>query len=536
MTDSYFNTLPLSFFGTSSEGIPTPAPVVGGFKQGATNQGPQGGSHYPFVTDPFSFRNLLSDFWLAYKDKNSEFQRPFSISWIGGAGPNDPASQPAGGEVYRGRFDLRVVDRNLKVVVNTTEPEWFFKSQRWGNKYITYTWDKPDMVVRATRLLSAEPPEFFTNSMTSNLRLDERTICRLAERVDSVGINGQKITQGAVEIAEGFNSKIEVTEPENPSLFKRVEIDLVPGEGRGRVPGCDDLPTLIRRINGLGPDRFGNVNLSYEGCGSVINSAIPNTAAPPRGALPSAAFVYAPHTITLSDECEPCYECGDFNRVAAGINRLHRQYAAIGGRAESARDQLGLFRGQWQEIVACKKNDPVFLQTRSEGLCRVTIAMAFCNNTGCCLKNVTYRITTRLFRDGETEYDTEPDIVPVCNQVVQSTDENPSTETETSLLGSYPAYYVTFDEIPAGRTAYVRAALKMPGCSAGDSVDVSGTVHIPVSDNDREDCEYPRAEQVQVPAEVSSLWPTDEDRYSVRYYKNVITDIDPANPCECIEL
>lgn len=91
----------------------------------------------------------------------------------------------------------------------------------------------------------------------------------VAHAYDSSDGQYKDITLGpVVTLLEGYNCKMESSGSHEGS----IRMSFAPGNGMGRYDACSDNPTdtLVRTINGIGPDEWGNINIAGDDCVMIV--------------------------------------------------------------------------------------------------------------------------------------------------------------------------------------------------------------------------------------------------------------------------
>lgn len=113
------------------------------------------------------------------------------------------------------------------------------------------------------------------------------------------------VMNAAQSVIGGYN--MEFSEISYPGYSSNdVHIDVRPGAGLGFAPAAE-RELFVTTINGVVPDKSGNIVLGAVDCLSVGRVIVDGEA------LPS--------TLQISSNCAPCCGCENYRKVAAAINR-----------------------------------------------------------------------------------------------------------------------------------------------------------------------------------------------------------------------
>lgn len=143
----------------------------------------------------------------------------------------------------------------------------------------------------------------------------EKQIKKKITTVDRISIdNGLSwIMTDDIELSAGAN--IQLSEEE-----ERLIIDVIPGSGTGLYNICDDLSdSVIRSINGVSPDEFGNFRINKEKC--YLIKKITNG-------------------LNISNSCDPKCDPDDFVNFGHYLNRINDLMLQVGTKANETQTIL----------------------------------------------------------------------------------------------------------------------------------------------------------------------------------------------------
>ena len=145
----------------------------------------------------------------------------------------------------------------------------------------------------------------------------------------------------------GFNVKIEKDpSPEVPSVTNEVQpaaadfsnvlrFNVIPGSGEGRYSDCSE-PTVttpyIQKINGIGPDARGNLNLAGADCYRV-ERPIHFASAPPESNPRKGTIT--PGELELNGDCGSCTDCDDYYNAYVMLRRIYLKLKDTRDRSET---------------------------------------------------------------------------------------------------------------------------------------------------------------------------------------------------------
>lgn len=302
---------------------------------------PQSGLDYPFISPGVGFnsefttdvRYLFADFYLSYDDKGyydktkPYVRNPLRIYWLYGFGTGPDwaiGQQPLSGipiPAPTHAADLIVIDRNNRVVFDTTTAD-YFNEINWGDHkiidseeaggrdsyhYKIYEWRKTtkpgETVCRAIKYESLHPNfvplhQRPTQFCPRQAILDERTIEKIPKRVLAMRVqNGECVTpwfKNKVTLVNGYNTELTNFSAKITNLRRTTDIVVkaIAGAGKGQFGLCsttpcdEDAPTNVcppgedpaintcyentgeklLTLNGQTPDANGNIFVSASGC------------------------------------------------------------------------------------------------------------------------------------------------------------------------------------------------------------------------------------------------------------------------------
>lgn len=403
------------------------------------------GSHFPLVDPSADVRGLLADFYVAHRDGG--FALPFRLASVTGLTqpPVAPTGRPS---------EVVVVDADGATVFDSTAAA-DYAIRLWG-RFTIHEWVGERAVCRAVQHNSGpEADGTYPGSFAPERAvLDERCVEQWPRSLEAVVVNGQTLT-GAVELLNGYNCDLRLLErvvAPGRAFRNRAQLTLSPGGGQGLYPGCEDQLPVLRRINQVGPDPYGNFLLAAADCYWLSRDGQAGLG----GGFTFAQ--YLDHGVRLNNDCLPCCSCDDFVNTYRGIRRLYDAFRELGGRANAARDQYVANRDRWLAEKDRRAASPIRVSMLPFRPGAVQVGVGYCNGTGGCLGSVELKMTfTTSGPAGEADKPTS---------VWYPTDGcRPELGT---LAGTYPEYRMKWEPVDTGRTAKAKFQAYFPGATAAD--------------------------------------------------------------------
>jgi hypothetical protein len=440
---------------------------------------PQGGSNYPFVAPSDDIKDLIADLFLSYKDDTCGYTLPFRIKWLYGFGCQG-AYVPVG---HKYAYDLLIEDAEGVVVFDSREATSFHQ-QAWGSRLLVLQWETAEEVLRVVKFLAwsqeETPRDYPLYFEPVNSTLDDRVAEKLPLRVRSITV-GDYTLRRDITLKNGYNTTLEAAD--TPATGSRRGSTLVlsgePGTGLGRFPPeCGETVIPIRRINNIPGNEKQNFLLDARKCYRVerpIFAVIKDSA--PR------QVQVVDHQLQLINDCGPCCTCDDYIAVYEAIRRLRDRYADLIARAQTVRDGYKNIRLRWQDHASCVQANGLRLIMQPVCPKRVAVAVAWCNATGECVRNVilplqfvyeeTYCPTVTADTDPEGTWDEGGSVT--CGSAYRNgnalTSNQRGRREPYTVGGSWPCFWVQFDSIDPGQMGSVSFTMEFPDSVSGDIVE-----------------------------------------------------------------
>jgi hypothetical protein len=279
--------------------------------------------------------------------------------------------------------------------------------------------------------------------------------------------------------AFGFNTDISIGQE-----ARKIVIDALPGLGLGEAPGCPEPGEAVdlKTINGQPANAAGNFTLSSSGCSAYVVAILPDPEKPPAPGKPDdykfgvagMADSEGNNRLIAKNNCKPCYDCSYFIQTYRGLARQHAKYRTLAQYAEITGGAYKDNRELWIEEKTIRERENLKIALRSDGKCKVSWAVSFCNTTKQCLtahalsliwllvdaqNNPVFSesINTQEYCPG-----VEAEIPGVCGsiKVILRPDKNFEDLTQSVIRYDFNASKL----LNAQETAYYRGRVKFPDC------------------------------------------------------------------------
>lgn len=239
-----------------------------------------------------------------------------------------------------------------------------FTTQTWG-KFTVYEWHRSsvvgpgftgeDIIVRFVVLtdklvLFSFPVSlqgFLLASLTENKPLRVR---RLGVAIpDLACCAGGGIVENKTVLESGFNIKLSLAggtqvpvikfnnqvTPRSPTV---INIDCIPGAGKGRFPTCTSLAPDLKLINKEGPDNAGNFSLEGRDCTWLERRIAPGVQ-PPIHPFTNYLGTILNSLLQLHNSCKACCDCLDYFGSYSQIRVIFERAQVAAAKIESLRVQ-----------------------------------------------------------------------------------------------------------------------------------------------------------------------------------------------------
>ncbi len=412
----------------------------------AVNQAPGGGTDYPFAGENDLAGRVL-DLYLSYADAACEHALPFSLTVSG--------------------TTFAVLDADAEGVASGDTAD--ANATTWGDRTV-YEWVGDAAVLRVV----VRTGELADGAAV----LDPRTLNRVPLRVESLAVStdvtGGRRKAGNVALANGYNTTLTYGEPvltDGGPFTREVRLDVSPGGGLGRSPGCEELEPLVRAVNNVRAAAGGNLVLTADECFRVF---LPNRIT---SEYPRTAELTAANTIKISSDCAPCCTCDYYVRTYEGLRRMVGRWQQLIDDAEEARDLYQRNRERWLAQRECRLNNPLTVTALPLKACYLGVSATFCNMSRTCLRPLELRLT--LDAGVGTPVPCQPCYI---NGSHTKGDEKYTVAQQT--VGGKTVFTATFPYADPQDQSHVRFRVQLPACTEGLPVEVTASAHAASDDPD----------------------------------------------------
>jgi hypothetical protein len=435
-----------------------------------------------------------------YDETIEEFTLPFKVEWLYGVGCT-PNAQPGDMPTPTHDADVVITDANDRVVFDSTlAAAGDFVSKSWGSRLHVYGWETNDailwMVTHTAWPTSDDEPsprQYDLHISPTSAVIDERAIKRRPKRVKSMTVVLDNYTRTAVDWLEGFNMNIthEGEVIRGNRIVQEIVFDAAPGGGLGRFPICDEEPLVIRAINGTGPNDDSDFLLRATDC-YAVRQPTDLLSLQPRRTTPE------PATLTISNDCDPCCPCEDYETTANYMNRIRDIYKATGRDAEATRDQYHENRDRWNLSKCCFEQHPIRLILQPQVCPYIDVAGQFCNMTDQCVQNFVMLFDFREDNAGIVDVSSsglsvgqseslglpndpsyEVEVVPGFTYIrgfERAPNRRSGKLTRYDLGGEFPQFNAFWDTVEPYQTVWVRFRLKVVPPPTTGSESLPGSI------------------------------------------------------------
>jgi hypothetical protein len=342
----------------------------------------------------------------------------------------------------------------------------------WGPRLYIHEWTLGGLVCIAVQHIGDEWRAFnYPIEITPERGvLDPRCYEVRPKQVTAFKVLGNLLT-GSVRFPVGYNlsfKNLSVNERRGYRRISKVQVNIVPGSGKGRFDFCPDedpnAPKEIRSLGGAKPDGFGNISMSVSSCFFTKRSGVRvDTGSSARLVLEN------PHAMAFDNNCLPCCTC---NQQLLTYNDCVRAWQAnkiLGKKAMRVWRIYKDMRTRWLEQKACREASPARLygMPTSGGL--YSVVASVCNAFQAC------RGPLRM----DIHFDTSGPVGEVVDDTtLRYGASNTGLPEVYTLLGSWPDYAAEWDQVDPARSVRVKFLMEFAPVSNGDFVTTTVTPSI----------------------------------------------------------
>ena len=490
------------------------------------------GGDYPFVAPSDDIRGLFDSVWLSLLDRPA---RPLRVSEVSGFASffddefnleeaesdsgSSSSSSGSGSSEDPAYVRIVIVDADDAVVFDS-DTAAYYSQRQFGPRLWFHEWIGDDVYCRVVQH-AACPPDvavvpYELTFEPEDAVLDVRTWETAPGRLNQLVVSGVDYVSYSNDIVftNGFNTEWTFG---SGRLGDRLTLTVEPGSGEGRFPCATTMEgsgaTIITSVNGVKPDKYGNVNIRGAECvfarpasdidfwygadeppaefhdvrGDYLEDMLASveSMAATHTELESYSYaIYLPLKLWVGDDCKRPCKPKHFTNTYKALQNENDVYRQLGLRAEAIRVRLAALAVKCQEIAACKKDDVVRVNAIAIDHSTVAIAASICNAQSVCVRDVELEVTVDV---GGME---ESDVGAPCEQSL--VDRTCIVQQSRVRHGRPSVYEPDIEVVSSTRTVYrfnaamllrseclgVRFIVRLP-CQ--EDPDTSSTVFVDVS-------------------------------------------------------
>jgi hypothetical protein len=302
--------------------------------------------------------------------------------------------------------DIVLVDANNTVVFDTTALPTEFVAQDWGTDYRIYTWKQTRAVCRLVAYTTwtagdNERQQFHKYLFPPDAVLDERAVYKMPRRLLSVAVRNGGVTTdkhaNPIVFVNGYNTDISTATAAvtNFRTDTAVTFTAVAGSGLGKYTDCTEASGSkpITKLNGVGPDSFGNFLLASSDC---LWARRPTTYAE------NNPTPWTTDQLQLGADCGPCCSCSDYATTARYMNDTGVRYQLIGQRVQNVRLHHDNNIIRWNEQRTCSLLQPLKLMFVPQSCPYIDVIAMLCNPCDTCIGETTLKLVISYDQPGLT--------------------------------------------------------------------------------------------------------------------------------------
>jgi len=378
---------------------------------------PQSGLDYPLVGPSVfntrdyarNIRYLLADFYFAYDDpaeytNGAKTVHPLRIKHLYGVGCVDNTPSP-GFPTPVHAADIVLSDATNAVVFDTTAQPTEFDVQNWSDDYVIYTWKQTQGICRLVAYTSwaagdNERQQFNKYLSPLDAVLDERAVYKMPRRLLSIAVRNGGITTdkhaNQIVFVNGYSTEITPDAPTvtNFRTTTPVTFSAVAGSGLlGRYTNCTESTGSkpITKLNGVGPDNFGNFLMASSDC---LWNRRPTTY---QDGKPTP---WTTEQLQLGADCGPCCSCKNYSDTAIYMNDTSARYQLIGQRVQNVRVHHDQNVIRWNEQRTCSLLQPLKLMLVPQSCPYIDVIAMLCNTCETCISETTLKLVISYDQPG----------------------------------------------------------------------------------------------------------------------------------------
>jgi hypothetical protein len=398
--------------------------------------------------------------------------------------------------------DLIVVDSQNRVVFDSTQADEYDDTTIWGDHYRIIEWrrnEKPTNYQRQQRTIcrvvqflhlhtNTPIPERPVSFCPRHAVLDERTIEKIPKRVLAMRVQtGNCVSEwfhDKVTFVNGHNTELTIGESATllsgvpsltTSLRKNTNIGfrVAAGAGKGQYGICatgvceEDTPTgvcdpgqdvnvnicneepgeSIKTLNGVSPDKNGNISLNATDCLFVRKPATYINNKPQNTYMVNGQEVRP--VMHIGGDCGPCCACEDYVETAKYLTKIAQQYGVVGERVTDTQNLHQENIQRWNDQRDCRLSKPLRLLLVTQPCPCIDVVAMYCNQCNDCAENVRLTISFSSSPAGGSGT-----IDPRYTELVGAGYSVPAV-----VNGGWPIFSANFPTVKSGASVYVKFRL-----------------------------------------------------------------------------
>jgi hypothetical protein len=501
----------------------------------SVNQRPSNGTDYPFLSPSADIRYLIGDLYLSILGHVACGKSlPLRVSWLYGfgaatGGPTTPVATHT--------RDIQIKDQAGVVVFDSRVGS--YTEQDWNDSLSVIIWETETGILRLTRRKTwppfvTTPPTVPRSIAPTNGVLDPRAYTVNPNRVESFVHGLHRTTPtGRLRLVAGHNIDLQIaTSARGVRRVNTITMRARPGDGLGRVDGCDGAEVLVRRVNAVSPTPPGDLTLEADDCLRLQRKVTATTASPARYTFATPADRAS---LVLHNDCtKPCCSCDDYVAVYESIRKVYTKYQTLGARFDATVLQHRANIDRYSAAKACRVNNALRLVAQGEAYGGLFIAGAWCNVSLGCVRPVVLRVLIEPLRDGDpVSYASCVDFR--CDQAWRLGSDTGGRELVYVPYGSYPMYDIFFERVDPQAVSKFRMRLRFPCAQDGDSVRITLSAHTGPSVDGRTQRLIALPQQTPDTA-LAAAWAARPLAYEARDILTQIVTVGPNANCGVCEL
>lgn len=330
-------------------------------------QAPRDGFDYPFLSSGNELSPVILDLFIEHPADAKLPLRVDTATGLDGATPG-----------------LVILDRDDNVIFDT-DACVYLGNNAWGTYYTTHGWESTDNRILRMSVGSEHQSDALPLYTDQRAIIDPRTympvlpgVKRLQVYDQGTKIGDYNLESDPVRFRAGYNTHFDTTEApvrkyNGQVVGGSVTVAVIPGQGLGQYPGCDDEGTrLVRSLNQSPPMPGGRFTATGDSCMRLE----------PQVTFDSAGVATIVHgSVLVYDDCEACCDCDDYLRPYYSIQRVKRVATPVVNVLDDIRNRYIEEFEYLQDAIDCLIDQELRLSVQVTGSCEITIHAGIFNGT-----------------------------------------------------------------------------------------------------------------------------------------------------------